>query len=322
MRKRVEAIVAFLSGSLAEDWATKLLALAVAVAVWAWVQSGLTVDQRLRADVSYIWPDGLARHEEVPSSVALTVQGPQAQVRRLERERPVITVDLSDAPEGTSTVDYGALPIQGVPEAVRVVHVSPPSIDVRLERRSTRRLPVRVVLAGEIGSAWKLVANKATPSTVEISGPRSLVRALTDVPTEPIDITELKESRAVEVPLNLSHRALSVEGSPSVQVALAVEPVIAERHFPEASVTANGRGWQATPPTVHVVLSGPVHELDRLDAGRIRVVAHLPDPEPAARARVSGQGKDPGRLEVELPQSSSVKVKRIDPDAVVLEREP
>jgi len=322
MNSRLASAREWLRSALLEDWSVKLPSLLVAVALWAWVQSGLIVDVRLKADVQVLWPDGLVHYEDLPSTVALTVQGPQAQTRRLERERPVIVADLADAPEGTTTVDFGALPIKGIPEGIRVVYISPPSAEVKLESRSSRRLPVRVAIAGELPSGYRLLSTRATPATTEISGPRSLVRSLSDVPTEPIDLSDLRESRNLDMALSLSSRALTVVGSSKVSVAVNVEAIQGERHFTEVPVSVDGRGWRATIDTDHVVLVGPVAELDKLDAAQIKLIAHLPDPEPAGRVKLSALGPDPGQLELTLPPKSGIKVKRMDPATVQLEREP
>ncbi len=322
MKVRVQKVLEFLATAVLEDWAVKLLSLLIAVGLWAYVQSGLLVDVRLKAEVQYIWPESLARYEDVPSSVQLTVQGPQAQVRRLERERPVVTVDLTGAAEGSNTVDFGAAPIKGIPEGVHLAHISPPSVDVRFERRASRRVPVRVALAGEIASGYRLISAKATPSAVEVSGPRSLIRALPDLPTEPIDLSELKESQTVSAPLSPSSRALVLESGSAVQVALSVEAVLAERHFEQVPVTVDKEGWRAGAGTMHVVLSGPVAELDRLNASRLSVTLHVPEPEPPGKARLSALGEGPGAIEVRLPEGSAIKVKRLDPESVPIERAP
>lgn len=322
MRARLTRVLEILRDAVLEEWSVKLLSLLIAVGLWAWVQSGLLVDVRLKSDVLYVWPEGLARYEDVPSSISLTVQGPQAQVRRLERERPRITVDLTGAAEGPNTVDFGAAPIEGLPEGVHVVHVSPPSVDVRFERRYSRRVPVRVAVAGEVPAGYRLVSAKADPTAVDVSGPRSLVRSLADIPTEAIDLAELRETRTVNVPLSPSSRALTLGSSATVGVTVTLDAIIAERHFQEVNVVVDRAGWSASEEKLHVVLSGPVAELDRLDASKLKVRAHLPDPEPAGRVKLSAVGKRPGELEVVLPEDSNIKVKRLDPDSLQLERAP
>jgi YbbR domain-containing protein len=311
-----------LRSALLEDWGVKLPSLLVAIALWAWVQSGLIVDVRLKADVQVLWPEGLVRYEDLPSTVALTVEGPQAQARRLERERPVIVADLADAPEGMTTVDFGALPIKGIPEGIRVVYVSPPSAEVKLESRYSRRVPVRVAVAGEVPSGYRLLSTKAAPAMTEITGPRSLVRSLSDVPTEPIDLSDMRESRSMDMALALSSRALTVVGSSKVSVSVNVEAIQGERHFTEVPVSVDRKGWKATIDTDHLVLTGPVAELDKLDATKIKLIAHLPDPEPNGRVRLSALGADPGQLELTLPPKAGLKVKRMDPATIQVEREP
>ena len=191
-----------------------------------------------------------------------------------------------------------------------------------MERRYTRKVPIRVALAGDPPAGYKILGSKATPSIVDVTGPRTLVRGLADVPTEPIDLSELRESRTLNVPLSLSSRALSVGANTTVQVAMNVEALLADRHFPEAPVSVDRRGWRANAGSVHVTLSGPVAELDRMDASKVRVVVHLPEPEPASKARITELGSKPGQIEVVLPEGTGIKIKRLDPDTIQLEREP
>lgn len=322
MKSRVAIVREHLHAALLEDWGPKSLSLLVALALWAWVQSGLIVDEKVKAEVRYIWPEGLVRLEEPPPTINLLVQGPQALVRRLQSEQPVMNVDLAEASEGPITVDFTSIQVLGLPEGVKVTHHSPPSSEVKLERPMTRRVPVRVALTGEVPNGYKLGTSRASPSVVEVTGPRSLVRALTDVPTDPIDLSEMKASRTLAVPLNLSSRTLSASEHSTVQVAINVDPIQGERPMPELVVEVDSRGYLVSPATVTVLLSGPVAELDRLSPDDVRVLAHLPDPAPAGRVTLGTQGKGPGKIEIRLPENSSVQVKRVEPATVTVEHAP
>ncbi len=312
----------FVRDAILEDWMVKLLSLLIATSLWAWVQGNLEVEKRLRADVQYLWPAELARYEDGPSSIAIVVRGPQAQVRRVERERPTITVDLSDAPEGKTTVEFAAAPIKGIPEGLHVTQLAPATFEMRFERSFSRKVPVRVALAGEVPGGYRLLSAKASPSTVEVSGPRTMVRGLADIPTEPLDVSELRASRTVSVPLSPASSALDLEGTTTVQVSLSLEAVTAERHFEQVPVRVDDRGWRSAVDRVHVVLTGPVAELDRLDASKLEIVARVPDPAPTSKARLSALGAGPGALELTLPEDSTLKIKRLEPDSVSLERVP
>ena len=323
MKTRISTIGEHTRAALLEDWGPKSLSLLVAIGLWVWVQSGLIVDEKIRAEVRYVWPADLVRLEDPPPVINLTVQGPQALVRRLQRERLVMNVDLAEAGEGAVNVDYTSIQVQGLPEGVEVMHHSPPSVDVNFERPMTRRVPVRIALAGDLAAGYKAGSAKANPSVVEITGPRSLVRALSDAPTEPIDLSELKAPRTLTVPLNLPSRSLSAAEHSSVQISINVEAIQGEKVLSEAIVEVSGRGYLVTPPTLKLTLTGPVAELERLKPSDVRVIAHLPDPAPASgRINIGGQGTDPRKIEVKLPASTNVVVKRIEPATVTVERAP
>lgn len=307
--------------AVTEELGFKTLSLVLAAVIWAWVQGGLVVEQRTRAEVHYTWPDGLVRVEEVPTSVVITVSGPRAAVSRLTQRRPVIEVNLADHAEGASSVDFSLSPIAGLPADSRLVHISPPSVEVTLEPRQSRVLPVTPTLTGEPAEGFKLIGARVTPDTVEITGAQSLLRDLTEVQTDLVDISGIRADRDMHVPLALPSRTLTASSRGPVEVHVDVEPVRADRHFNDVPVSVSAPGWRASPATAHVVLMGPLVELTALRAAAVSLRVELPDPPPEHAIRV-GQADGPPRLVVVHPGSAEIGVQLIEPSAILVEKSP
>ena len=303
------------------DLALKLLALLFAVGAWTWVQTERVVEQRVRVRVDYRWPEGLVQVEEPRTSLVATVRGPQGLVRRLDRTRLVLPVDLSDAQEGPVSIDFTERSIQGLPTGIAVVQLSPPAIDLTLDRAMTRTVQVRPAVIGEPAENWRLVSVSVEPDTVEIGGPQSLVRSIAEVSTDIVNIDGLRHDLDKVVPLAIGQRTVRPVGNPEIHVRVDVEPVVAVRTFEEVPVMPRAPGWTASVPTVTVVLSGPAEVVDKMDPERVHVVLHLPrgaDGRRPVTLRFDPKA-DPNPIEVVHPgPAEAVVVRSVSPDHLVL----
>ncbi len=296
----------------------KVLALGFAVGAWAWVQSEQVIEKRTRARVRYIWPETLTRVEEVNKTLVLTVRGPQGRVRNLPGSLEV-EVDLHEAEEGTIGVDFTERHVEGLPPGIEVVQISPPAIDVKLDKKMTRSVRVKPVHIGEPDVRVNLVSVEVEPTIVEIVGPQSLVRGISEVTTDIIDISGVLEDRVVEAPLALSARTVRPLLSEPVKVTIDVEDKVTERTFGEV-VIATPIGWSAEPAVVKVVLVGPAQEVSAL---RPTVAARLPevvDPGGGPMGLTWPLNRtEAGGLDVEHGGGADVSVSSVEPRSVLLQ---
>ncbi|MCB9777757.1 MAG: hypothetical protein H6742_04270 [Alphaproteobacteria bacterium] len=274
-------------GALTENLPFKGLSLVFALAIWAWVQSSEVVEVRTRARVNWALPDTdeLVVARQVPKTVVTTVSGPQGVVRRLVRGDLELDVDLRDAEEGAVSVDFTELEVRGLPAGVDVVQLSPPAIDVAFDRPLTREVQVRPSVIGEVADGWRLVAVTVQPETVEITGPQSLVREVSEIPTDIIELGSARGDISAEVQLLPPEKVIEIApGSPaSVRIEVDVEAIVAERTFDEVPVMVRGStDWIPDPRVARVVLRGPQTRVGQISLDRVSVVIQAPEGAPAA----------------------------------------
>lgn len=310
--------------AVAHNLGLKIVSLAVAVAVWAWVQGSQEVEVRTRAVVSWELPEELVSVDPLRKSLVVTVRGSQGRARTVKRGAMSMEVDLTEAEAGPLSVDFNELRIDGVPNGLEVVQLSPPALDLTLEAPLTRRVKVKPLVMGEPAEGYRRASVEVEPDTVEIRGPESLVRGITEVPTDIIDISGATEPRTTAVPLAIKERTVAPVGGRSVQVRVEVEAEVATRRFEEVPVLVRDKGWSADVETVIVTLAGPVLEMGAVQAGQVSLIVGLPegvDPEARQLTVDYTPGEDAGAVQITYPGSDRIEVRGLSPARFVLTRD-
>jgi len=209
---------------LLKNWGLKLLSLVLALLMWFFVvgeqqsEVGYTVPLELKS-----LPSGLMVANEVPSLVDVRIVGPRTLLMNLSPKNIGITVNLQDLKPGLTS--FKRLDERlNIPSGLKVTRLSPSYIDVKLERVSAKQVPVRVVLAGEPAENHQLGQVRVKLARVEVSGAESEIKAVSEVPTEPIDISGIKESFTQMVSLNYQGTYTRLGKEQAVEVKVEIVP--------------------------------------------------------------------------------------------------
>ena len=183
---RRDAILRRIKSILLDNWGFKLLALLIAVALWAGL---ITQDPKLTREkiftdvkVNIVGADTLKRNgyivlediDDALEKVTLRVNVPQGQYNNVQASNYSIRVDLTRINTAgelevkilyTNSSTYGS-----------VVEVDPPVVTLKVDEYVTRyRIPVMAVLEGEAPEGFYAAAPSSDPPMVAVSGPRTLV---------------------------------------------------------------------------------------------------------------------------------------------------
>ena len=183
---RRDAVLRRLRSILLENWGTKLLAILIAVALWAGLitqDPSLTREKQFtNVTVNILGEDSLKRNgfivlenlEDVLDSVALRVSVPQGQYTAAQASNYSVRVDLSRIKQSgeqdvrilsTNSSAYGT-----------VTEIVPPSVMLTVDEYVTRyRIPVTVSRQGEPSEGFYATEPSTDPPMIAVSGPRTLV---------------------------------------------------------------------------------------------------------------------------------------------------
>lgn len=110
---------------------------------------------------------------QVPDSVKLDIRGPYRAITNAQKQKLFASLDLSEASEGESSLYRVQLPELG--DDLTVIDHNPKSVSLVIEMRSEKTLNIEVERRGNIREEFEISSEDVNPSTVTVSGPRSIV---------------------------------------------------------------------------------------------------------------------------------------------------
>ncbi len=303
-----------------ENIGLKGMSFGLALAIWALLQSEQVVERRTRVKVQYDWPEELVRVDEVPRWISVTVSGPQGRVRAVERRSLRMSVDLSEAERGQVPIDFTDLRVEGLPDSLKITQITPPMAEVELDRKMRQTVHVRPTVIGEPVEGWTRGTIKVEPESIEIEGPASLLRELTEVSTEIVNISGRKGNVEADVGLSLPARTLRPTVDAPVHVRVAVEALMDNRTFTDVPVFVPN-GWAVDPPLArYVTVHGPIREVTAIRSERVSVMVTIPDATLKEPQVLRWQRNDPDTplAVVNLGASDQIKIEEMGPDRFTL----
>lgn len=158
----------------------RLPSISVMMAIIAWflVHSSQTVKEDHLVPVTYknLSPD-LAFSRQPIENVRMGFVGVFHRLRSAELERLTYEVDLSEAKAGLTSVEVNVGQLF-LPVDIDVVNPRPRRIDVFLETKQSKEVPVKINLQGSLKSGLVVSKLKATPNPVVITGPLSALNKI------------------------------------------------------------------------------------------------------------------------------------------------
>lgn len=287
----------------------KLLSLLLAVFLWFSINvsdPGAEGTLEVPVRIEHLASDLIVTSQPT-KPVSITLRGPRTILDGVNERRTRISLDFSVATPGESRVELNADMIRPeLPQRLKVVRIEPARAKLVIERLARKRLPVRPELAGQAALGYTVAEARATPAEVEVSGPVSKVKELTEIRTEPVYLRRAAER--FEKSALLSWAGDFVTFVPDhVTVTVTLQQQMMSRVFENVEITVRnapgGLPVQLTPRGVELTLSGPQ---------RLLTSFTLPDGSVFVDAAGLAPGTHRVAPQVELPQGLEVTGRQPD----------
>lgn len=255
-------------------------------------------------------PAGLQPGVPALSATEVAVTGPQSLVGSVAAV--YATLRYGDTPVDLSQ-SAQAVPVDAAGVVVDGVKVEPSAVQVTvpvLSTASTRTLPVRWAIRGNVANGYWIQRITTDPVAVTLRGDQSVLAPLDRIETALIDVTGLTANQSYRVPLLLPADVTLLEPTDAV-VGVTIAPLTGTRSFPLVAATVTGLGanlvGEVDPRTIDVVVAGTVPTLTAL----------APD---AVSASVDASGKAPGTyvVDVVIRVAAGLSVQSVQPTRVTL----
>jgi len=249
-----------------EDWGLKLLALLIAIALWVGV-TGLSTPTTKRFTVPLL--PSVANNTEVTnqlvSDVDIVLTGDKRELERMNRGDLTAVLDLTDVQQGDRIVLLSPDNVYvNLPQGIKLTEVQPSRIAVTLESVEEKDVAVEPQTLGEPAEGYEIYYATTIPARIRVRAPSSVIRAMSSVSTDPVDVTGQREG--------FTARQIAVK-TPMAKVAVyntVVDVVvrIGEKRI-ERSFTLPAPGLPGK--TVNFTVYGPKGALTKAKADEFKV---------------------------------------------------
>ncbi|MCX7846465.1 MAG: CdaR family protein [bacterium] len=271
------------------NWPWRVSALAAAVALWAYVQIVTNV-----GTVPLTVPIGAIRVRENHQAEVFTTNGEPLQAisvnvmcsaRDRDRLRDVdytVEIDLQDEAENiipsfqlraNEHIKYRGR--KEFADRYRIVSFSPDRVRLVIDSTEMRLVTVEPVYTGTPAEGYEVSSISANPTAVMIKGPARIIREMTTIPTETIDITGLSKPFQKPVRVGATNTSVTVVDKTPVEVNIGINTKPVQRRFGAVPVLAlgqpaQGRQVRFNPKTVTVILQGVRELMDMVEPRTVR----------------------------------------------------
>ncbi|MEZ5400764.1 MAG: CdaR family protein [Bryobacteraceae bacterium] len=209
---------------LTHNWGYKAFSLAAAAAMWMLVIQEPEVGTSILAPVQYRnMPKDLEISSDVRDRIHVEVRGPASKLTPTGLDDASVILDLGfvkRAGERTFPVKQN----MHLPAGVVLDRAVPAQVRLKFEKRVTREVPV-VVRIGSPPAGYEIVSQQVSPGRVKLVGPESRVREVESVETDPVDLSETKESEEFLVQTYVADPQVRVDGDGRVAVRVQLNRI-------------------------------------------------------------------------------------------------
>lgn len=244
--------------------------------------------------------------------VQVTLKGPSFLVGPLASSPPSLQAKLPDDVDDRVTVSLKPSDMS-LPHSVEVLSIEPQQVDLFFDSIERREVKVEVPRFGQLGSALVLEAIDVSPKSVTVKGPRSEVKQLKAIETEPVNVSEITQTTELTRQLRSPGSSISLSTN-SVSVRVVVGQMPSQLQFVDRPVEVRiprGLGsFVVEPGEVSVTVSGPPEKIMKLTASD--VIPYV---------RMSDLPRDmSSKLKIQADVPESLKVISIEPSMALIQR--
>lgn len=255
----------YLLAVLKENLPVKLIALGLAVFLWAYVMVRVNppVQREIIAPVVVRQvPQGLAVLRKTPEQSRLSVRGLRRAVDQIKAEEIFMVADLSGLKVGEHTI---RLEPENLPPGVELASLGQPTVTIELDKVVEDVRPVTTRYRGRPAEGYVLSKIEVKPKEVRIAGASSLVARVEKVVAE-WDVSGISKTTEVTAPVAaVGERDIEIGGlalTPGeVEVTFTISKLVTKTVPIDPQIGPPAEGYEVSsvvlnPPTVTITGSG------------------------------------------------------------------
>lgn len=293
---------------LFHNFGYKIGSLFLGVLLWYFVQGEEIVEINRKIQINFMTENNMAIRGSKFRTVDATIKGPRVLQSYYTDQSIEANIVIPRGKTGNQEYRIDKHLFQGWNSKLDII-VHDPVISVYVDRKETRTIPVRVITQGLPSSGLTLEKIDAKPNAVTITGPKSEIDRVSEILTEPVDISGAKQSENLESDLIVDpSKGISANPSKVMTIVQLGESRI-NKQFSSIPIFLEG-GNQSTafsPKFISIVLQGTKKTMDSISRKEIRAFLDVRDLPSGSHRR---------KIQVKIPQDTTL-IETIPNEAVV-----
>ena len=181
----------------------KFISFFTAVFLWTYVQNSETVKFEKTVALEFVLPSDMVFAETPVGEVVFMIEGPRAFVRNVSEREDKLLIDLNrSGVRKQQNFSIDIVPTQlSLPFGMVVERVLPRKINIKLEKKATKIVPIKARYIGSLPDGLTLTRAELTPKEVEVWGPQTQIKKIKEISTAPIDMESLIGGNSINLDL-------------------------------------------------------------------------------------------------------------------------
>ena len=206
-----------------ENLSLKILSIILAAFLWFFVSGKSKTELALSVPVEFTSiPTDMTISTKVPTNIHIRVKGTKTLLRPLTAKPPSLSINLAKAVSGKNVIRLAQETFNDLPLGVDVVNLDPDTLTIYLDRFVKVTLPIKIKTKGVTPKGFQIREIKVTPPTATFRASEEYLKEHDMVFSEPIDVSQLRQSTNVNVSLLTPPDELKLF-DPKTRISAAIE---------------------------------------------------------------------------------------------------
>ena len=214
-----------------ENLTLKILSILLAGLLWFFVSGKSKTELALIVPVEFTSiPTNMTIITKVPTSIHIRVKGTKTLLRPLTSKPPSLSINLAKAVTGKNVIRLAQETFNDLPLGVDVVNLDPDTLTIYLDRFVKVSLPIKIKTKGQLPKGFQIRDIQITPLTAEFRASEEYLKKHDVAFSEPIDLTQLRESTKVDIALLIPPNELKlIDPDSKISATIEIGESLAQR---------------------------------------------------------------------------------------------
>ncbi len=297
------------------DWPAKVLSLAVALLLFFFFHLNKLEQRTLTVPLALVTNGEFVPSSQYPRTVKLSLRGESADLFQIQEDDIRASVDFSEVRRPGLSKATIAIEKRGNAVEVDPLEIlpDPATISVTMDRKISRVVPVTPTFHGFLDPGFELKSFDLAPGEVTIEGPSGAMERITDVTTEPIELSGRHGDFVVKTRLARANALVSVAGTDTAEFRGAVVKSVTVKSFTSVLPTAyglqDGLALAETLPALRLKLKSQTIDLQDFQLAPDSLLVDLSQIRRAGSYSIPVQVKLPEGIQVESLEPAVLSIR-------------